>query len=195
AVNRINEGSRQLVETSQQASVAAVSISGLAELAAELSPERRREIVNMFVDEADALATLNGLERVKMTGDGYFAVCGTETPYIDHTKRTLTFVAQLRDAIDRYGHEHDLAISVRAGIDTGTVTVGLIGDSRLVYDLWGEAVDTATALARVAEPGAILVTRAARERTTIDTVPKDAPGLGEIEAYELITSHSSGASA
>lgn len=195
AVNRINEGSRQLVETSQQASVAAISISGLAELAAELSPDRRREILNMFVDEADALANLNGLERVKMTGDGYFAVCGTETPYLDHTQRTLTFTAQLRDALARYGHENDLSISMRAGVDSGTVTVGLIGDSRLVYDLWGEAVDRATALSRIAEPGTILMTRAARDRTTLDTVSINAPGLGDLDAYQLVTSHNNGESA
>jgi class 3 adenylate cyclase len=102
---------------------------------------------------------------------------------------------QLRDALDRYGHEHDLAISMKAGVDTGTVTVGLIGDSRLVYDLWGEAVDRATALSRVAEPGSILVTRAARDRTTLNTAQKDVPGLGEITVYELITSQGSGVSA
>lgn len=194
AVNRINEGSRQLVETSQQASVAAVTIAGLAEIAAELSPDSRREIINMFVDEADALADLNGLERVKMTGDGYFAVCGTETPYLDHAQRTLTFAAQLRDAIGRFGKDNDLAVSMSAGIDSGTVTVGLIGDTRLVYDLWGEAVDNSSMLARIAQSGEILMTKAARDRTSIDAVQVDAPGLGETEAYRVTISNSQGAS-
>ena len=188
AVNRINEGSRQLVETSQQASVAAVTISGLAEIAADLTPDRRREIINMFVDEADALADLNGLERVKMTGDGYYAVCGTGSPYLDHTQRTLIFTAQLRDALARYGEENDLAISMNAGVDSGTVTVGLIGDTRLVYDLWGEAVDNATMLSRIAQGGEILMTRAARDRTSISTDQIDAPALGDLEAYRMTIS-------
>jgi class 3 adenylate cyclase len=194
AVNRINEGSRQLVETAQQATVAAISIAGLAEIAADLSQDERREIINSFVDEADSLADLNGLERVKMTGDGYYAVCGTETPYLDHTQRTLTFAAQLRDALARYGEDNDLPISMRAGIDTGTVTVGLIGDTRLVYDLWGEAVDNATMLSRTAQDGEILITTAARDRTTIATVQVDAPGLGDLNAYRLTTSSTEGAS-
>jgi class 3 adenylate cyclase len=193
AVNRINEGSRQLVETSQQASVAAVAISGLAEIATELTPDRRREIINMFVDEADALADLNGLERVKMTGDGYYAVCGTETPYLDHTQRTLTFTAQLRDALARYGQENDLPIAMSAGVDSGTVTVGLIGDTRLVYDLWGEAVDNATMLSRVAPAGDIFLSGAANDRTTIGTIRVDAPSLGELDAYRLTISLSEGA--
>ena len=194
AVNRINEGSRQLVETSQQASVAAVSIAGLAEIATELSPDSRRDVVNMFVDEADALADLNGLERVKMTGDGYFAVCGTETPYLDHAQRTLTFAAQLRDALARFGQENDLSISMNAGIDSGTVTVGLIGDTRLVYDLWGEAVDNATVLSRIAQNDEILMTKATRDRTSVGSVQVDAPGLGELEAYRVTVSKSQEAS-
>jgi class 3 adenylate cyclase len=194
AVNRINEGSRQLVETAQQATVAAISVAGLAEIAADLSQDDRREIINAFVDEADSLAALNGLERVKMTGDGYYAVCGTETPYLDHTQRTLTFAAQLRDALARYGEEHDLPISMRAGIDTGTVTVGLIGDTRLVYDLWGEAVDNAAMLSRRAEDAEILITTAVRDRTTMATVQVDAPGLGDLDAYRLTTSNTEGAS-
>jgi class 3 adenylate cyclase len=194
AVNRINEGSRQLVETAQQATVAAISVAGLAEIAADLSQEDRREIINTFVDEADSLADLNGLERVKMTGDGYYAVCGTETPYLDHTQRTLTFAAQLRDALERYGEEHDLPISMRAGIDCGTVTVGLIGDTRLVYDLWGEAVDNATMLSRIARDGEILITTAARDRTSMATVQVEAPGLGDLHAYRVTTSRTEGAS-
>jgi class 3 adenylate cyclase len=195
AVNRINEGSRQLVETSQQATVAAISVAGLAEIAADLSQDDRREIINAFVDEADSLAALNGLERVKMTGDGYYAVCGTETPYLDHVQRTLTFAAQLRDGLARYGEENDLAISMRAGIDTGTVTVGLIGDTRLVYDLWGEAVDNAMTLSRTAQDGEIVMTAAARDRTSMATVQVDAPGLGDLNAYRVTSSSTEGASA
>lgn len=194
AVNRINEGSRQLVETSQQASVAAVSISGLAEIATDLTPDRRREIINVFVDEADALADLNGLERVKMTGDGYYAVCGTETPYLDHTQRTLAFTAQIRDALARYGQENDLAISINAGVDSGTVTVGLIGDTRLVYDLWGEAVDNATMLSRLAQGGEILMTGAARDRASVATAQIDALGPDDVEVYRMTISSSQGAS-
>jgi class 3 adenylate cyclase len=81
-----------------------------------------------------------------------------------------------------------------AGIDSGPVTVGLIGDTRLVYDLWGEAVDSASMLARIAQSGEILMTKATRDRTSIGSVQVDAPGLGELEAYRVTTSNSQEAS-
>jgi class 3 adenylate cyclase len=149
----------------------------------------------MFVEEADALADLNGLERVKMTGGKYYAVCGTETAHIDHTQRTLTFAVQLRDALSRFGLDNDLPVRISAGIDSGTVTVGLIGDSRLVYDLWGDAVDRAAMLSRVARSGEILMTKAAKERTAWTAVQVHMTGLGDIDAFRLSTSSIEGASA
>jgi len=80
-----------------------------------------------------------------------------------------------------------------AGVDSGTVTVGLIGDTRLVYDLWGEAVDNAKMLSRVAPAGDIFLSGAAKDRTTIGAVHVDAPGLGELDAYRLTISTSAGA--
>ncbi len=45
--------------------------------------------------------------------------------------------------------EADGAISMSAGVDSGPVTVGLTGGSRLVYDAWGSTVRNATDLARL----------------------------------------------
>ena len=38
---------------------------------------------------------------------------------------------------------HRPADAIRAGIDTGTVTSGLVGQSHIAYDLWGDAVSLA----------------------------------------------------
>jgi hypothetical protein len=63
-----------------------------------------------------------------------------------------------------------------------------------VYDLWGEAVDNASMLARIAQNGEILMTKAAKDRTSIASVQVDAPGLGELEAYRVTISNNQGAS-
>lgn len=56
-------------------------------------------------------------------------------------------------------------MKLRAGIDTGTVTSGLVGRAGLVYDLWGGAVHLASALRRgPAQPG-IYVTEDVYEAT------------------------------
>ncbi len=45
--------------------------------------------------------------------------------------------------IDRFNAETGRELALRAGIDTGTVTSGLVGRSTLAYDMWGAAVNLA----------------------------------------------------
>jgi class 3 adenylate cyclase len=179
AIARINEGSRKLVETSRQATVVAMSFPGINAVALSVSQQRRREIINEIIDEADALAELNGLQRIKVGAERYFAVCGTDTPYLDHAQRSVTFAFQLREEMERYAHDEGLDIGITAGIDSGSVTVGLIGDSRLVYDLWGEAVDNASLLARAGDRGQILIADSTKDRVSVEATPAGVEGVGQ----------------
>jgi class 3 adenylate cyclase len=53
-------------------------------------------------------------------------------------------------------------ISISAGIDSGSVTVGLTGGSGVVYDAWGPTVQQAADLAHRAGPDEVLVSAAVR---------------------------------
>jgi class 3 adenylate cyclase len=56
--------------------------------------------------------------------------------------------------VDRFNAESGSKIVLRAGIDTGTVTSGLVGRAGLVYDLWGGAVHLASKMrSGSAQPG------------------------------------------
>ncbi|HMV70158.1 MAG TPA: adenylate/guanylate cyclase domain-containing protein, partial [Myxococcota bacterium] len=43
----------------------------------------------------------------------------------------------------------------RIGVGSGPAVAGVIGRARFAYDLWGAAVDEATAMERAAVPGGI----------------------------------------
>ena len=125
--------------------------------------------MHVIVDEADDLAAVIGLERVTLTGNVYYAVCGLNTPYVDHAPRSVTFALRVRDSLRRIAREHDLDVDVSAGINSGPVTTGLIGGSRLIYDLWGDTVDDAYRIGRGARTGQILVTESTRDRLPAST--------------------------
>jgi len=60
--------------------------------------------------------------------------------------------------------EQGLDLDISGGVHTGPVTVGLIGNARLIYDLWGETAEHAAVLSSLAAPGEILVTEDVRDR-------------------------------
>ena len=158
------EGDRRLVETVPHASAVVLVVGGLDEAFGGGDTGANRDLMHAIVDIADGVAAATGLERVKVMGDTYHAVCGVETPYLDHAPRSVRFAAEVRAEVRRFARAGGLDLDVSAGVNTGSVTVGLIGNARLIYDVWGETAAQAGTLARLALPGEILVSEAVRDR-------------------------------
>jgi len=159
AALRAEAGERDVVEQVPHATVAVIVISGLGPLMRSGSADRARALLDRFVEESDAIARQRGLERIRLTGDSYFAACGTIRPHVDHAARAAAFVLDVRELVRDLG-EHDRAISITAGLDSGPVTVGLTGGSGLVYDAWGSTVQRAADLARQGAADDVIVSAA-----------------------------------
>lgn len=164
AAESVERGDRRLLQTTPAVSVVVVVLDGLDELVRGRSTEENRDLVHRLLDEADLVADAHGLTRIKVMGDTYFAACGIEIPYLDHAPRAVAFAEQIREAVRGIAREVRLPLGIRAGVHSGPVTVGLVGDARLVYDLWGDTVTTAYRVARLAHPGQVLVSDGTRDR-------------------------------
>lgn len=68
---------------------------------------------------------------------------------------------------------------VRAALHQGAAVAGVVGERRPRFDVWGEAVDTALALAAQAEPGSALVSPTAQSLLN-GSHPLEAVGVREV---------------
>lgn len=180
-------GDRRLVETVPHASVVVLVVDGLDQLFRTRDPDENRDLMHSIVDIADEIAAVNGLERVKVMGDAYHAVCGVDTPYLDHAPRAARFAADVRAEVRRFALENGLDLDISAGVHTGPVTVGLIGNARLIYDLWGETAEQAAVLANRAASGEVLVTQETRDRLPEGSSLASA-GSADITAWVAVES-------
>ena len=168
AAERIRRGERHLVEAVPQASVVAIVLDGLDESMTSGNLEDGRAFLHKLVDEIDAIAEGYGLERIKIHGDVYMAICGLSVPHIDHAPRAAAFADDAVKWVRSVAQERSMRIAARAGVSSGSVAAGLVGNTRLVFDLWGEPVDEATALGHAATAQHVIVSRAARDRMPSD---------------------------
>jgi adenylate cyclase len=139
----------------------------------------------------DELAERYGLEKIKTIGDCYMVAAGVPTPRPDHA-RALAFMAlDMLEAMrsdDEVGH---LGLELRVGINSGPVVAGVIGRKRFLYDLWGDAVNTASRMESHGTAGRIQITRATYELLAdeFECEPRgtiSVKGKGEVEVWYLI---------
>lgn len=140
---RYREGEEIIAQDHPNVTVIFADIVGLDELSADQTSDEHLSMVNKLVRQFDAAAANFGVEQVRTLHNGYLASCGLSVPRLDNVRRTVDFAVEMQRIIDRFNGETGHNLKLRAGIDTGTVTSGLVGRASLAYDMWGSAVSLA----------------------------------------------------
>ena len=136
-----------------------LDIAGLDRIQAELDSDESLAIVAEIHRQFDSAAEAFGVERVRPMRNGFLGSCGLTIPRLDNVRRSVDFTRECERILDRFNSEAGLRLRLRAGIDTGTVSSGLIHEPSLVFDMWGTAVNLAHRLKDGSESGIYVTSR------------------------------------
>lgn len=172
---RLQDGER-IVDHLQQVSIVFVHIVGFAGFSERIGAEASAEHLGMLITLLDDAAERHDVERVRTMGSTYLAACGLTTARLDHAKRTVDFAATALKIVKRFNLDHDAALKMQIGIDSGSAISGVVGAKRFNLELWGETIDIAGRIYREAAPNTILITGDVYERvdTYFNFSPADA---------------------
>lgn len=104
----------------------------------------------------DRIGEQFGCERVRTTGDSYFAVSGVPDPVRDHAGSIAsTAVRFVRYLVNR-NETHPIVWNARIGLATGQVIGSVVGVQKYIYDVFGPAVVAADSIRLAAQPMGIM---------------------------------------
>ena len=193
--DRLKDARQPIADQFPSASILFADVVDFTPWSERLPPAEVVGYLDHLFSHFDELAERHGLEKIKTIGDCYMVAAGVPTPRPDHA-RALAFMAldMLESMRSDEGVGH-LGLELRVGINSGPVVAGVIGRKRFLYDLWGDAVNTASRMESHGAAGRIQITRATYQLLAdeFECEPRGSitvKGKGEIDTWYLIRSRS-----
>jgi class 3 adenylate cyclase len=157
---RLKSDPSHIADGFSEVTILFADIVGFTDLSARLSPAEVVAMLNLLFTAFDDLAEKHGLEKIKTIGDAYMVVGGLPEARPDHAEAVVAMALGMRDAVAVVSKETGHVLKVRIGANSGPVVAGVIGKKKFAYDLWGDAVNTASRMESHGLPGEIQVTEA-----------------------------------
>ncbi len=185
---RLKAGEAVIADAYDSVTVLFADVAGFTPFAARTPPSQVIELLNTLFSAFDDLADRHGLEKIKTIGDAYMVVGGLPQPRPDHAEAVAGMALEMLDAGSSIAAK---GLNLRIGMDLGPVTAGVIGRRKFAYDLWGDAVNTASRMESQGVAGRIQVTPAVEARLRHHFAfqprgPVEIKGKGLIETYFLV---------
>ena len=188
---RYRQGEQTISQDHQDVAVVFADIVGFDDYASGLDSATSLAQLNDLVRQFDEAAEQIGVERVRTLRNGYLASCGLVLPRVDNALRALDFTREMDAIVRRFNARQGTSLSLRAGVDAGRVTSGLVGRSSVLYDMWGDAVNLAFRVqGAVSQPGIVVSQRVyerLRDSTTFEAAGTVDTSTGTEQVWRLVT--------
>ncbi|MCO6466476.1 MAG: tetratricopeptide repeat protein [Bradyrhizobiaceae bacterium] len=134
---RLLNGETGIADSFDSLSVLFTDIVGFTQKAAGMEVEDLISLLNGLFSKFDEIVHQHGVTKIKTIGDAYMAVAGAPDPLdaYESARRLASAAVELVNATQE--------ISIRVGLHAGPAVAGVIGTERMVWDIWGDAVNVA----------------------------------------------------
>ncbi len=167
----------------RQVTVLFADLADFTGLSTDLDPEELRHLVTRFYEVSDRIIERYGGTVDKHLGDGVMALFGAPCAHDDDPVRAARAALDIHQAMSALSTELGGNLSLHAGIASGEVVAGGLGrNDHQEYTVLGDAVNLASRLDGLANPGETLIAEAV-QRAVADHV--ECEPCGEVRLKGL----------
>ncbi len=148
-------------------------------------------VLNAMFTKFDRLAETHGVDKIKTIGDCYVAACGIFAPTSSHSISMIEMAISMHKAMQELNEEFGYGLRLRIGINSGNVMGGVMGRSKIAFDLWGREVELANEIEASGLPERIHVSEStflrAQSKFSFEIRESvDVPHFGLMQTYLVV---------
>eukprot|EP00741_Cyanophora_paradoxa_P011161 tig00020553_g10781.t1 len=198
-VDRLKEGNEDIIaDAIDECTILFSDLVGFTHMCSSMSPDETVSLLSelkhcakawtpagrsrLRFNRFDELLESHGVDKVKTIGDAYMAF--TTKP----AEVMIDYAMDMMDAVLAMNRERGSSLSVRIGVHTGSVVAGVIGTKRLAYDIWGDAVNTASRMESSGVAGRVNISGSTHERVKYKFACED-PREVEVKGKGVMTTY------
>jgi adenylate cyclase len=186
--SRLRRGERRIAESYASTTILFADIVGFTPWAQRTPPADVVALLDDMFTRFDELADRYGVEKVKTSGDAWMGVAGAPVARPDHAVAAVQLGQAMVAAVADIRASSGVELEVRVGVASGPVVGGVIGQRRLLFDLWGDTVNVAARMESTDIPGRIQIAESTRnllpdDRFRVEARDVDVKGLGRRTVY------------
>ena len=189
--DRLRREPGTIAEAHKAVTILFADIVGFTPLTSQLNPVEMIELLNKIYSEFDALSEKYQVEKIRTIGDNYMVASGVPESNEAHARDMARMALEMQAFADKLSIRDEHRIQFRIGIHSGPVIAGIVGRKKFQYDIWGDAVNTASRMESHGEAGQIQVSQATYELLKDEFIMEkrgtiDVKGKGQMTTWFLM---------
>ncbi len=165
--DELNEKGKATARRYDNVTVMFTDMKGFTKVAEKMSPERLVDELDGCFVRFDDIVGKYGIEKIKTIGDSYMSACGVPAADPFHAVKAVMAALEIRHEMHLGSQPNGAAGThpwiLRIGLHSGPVVAGVVGKRKFAYDIWGDAVNTASRMESSGEPGEVNISETTYE--------------------------------
>ncbi len=188
--NELKEKGKTKPESFENVTVFFSDLVNFTPISARYNPEFVISELNEMFTDFDDIMSKHYCERIQIVGDAYLAVCGMPVRNEQHAENMIKAAKEVISYLQNRNNGAKQPWQIRIGIHSGEVVGGVVGIRKYSYNVFGDAINTASRTESHSEPMKINVSETTyqkvknkfsfRERKAIEV-----KGKGKMKMYFL----------
>jgi adenylate cyclase len=196
ATRKLN-GENRIADDFPEASLLFADVVDFSILSSRLTSTQVVSMLGVLFGRFDQIAQRYGLEKIKTIGDCYMLAGGIPFSDPTHLDKLAAAALDMLAATRSVTTPEGAALTVRIGMNAGPVTAGVIGESKFIFDVWGDTVNVASRMESQGAQGQIRVTKFVRDALAHNYVFEgpfrvELKGKGQLDVWRLVSVRKAG---